>query len=109
MRIKQIYDDKVEFDDGTVVSAYHSQDCCESVWADFHSLVGQPRIDYVDFPEDLDIEVVPDFGFRMNKYFVPCYNQQNGYYSSSLSLIIEKPSGEKKEISISDGVQSFID
>lgn len=111
MRIKEIKEDSVVFDNGTVVSGLHEQDCCESVWASFKNLVGQPGVDYHDFPDAIEsvVEVVPEFGFRLDKYFIPCYNSQNGYYSSDLSLVITKPDNVKTTIDVSKGVQDFID
>ncbi len=38
MRIKEINDEKIIFDNGYVLSYYHEQDCCETVYADFEVL-----------------------------------------------------------------------
>lgn len=111
MKIIKIDYDGLVFDNGTIVSHYHSQDCCENVYADWASLKDQGLED-VEF-NDVVIEKVAGSGFRLvaankNAYFVPCYNYQNGYYSSNLTLII-KSNGEIKEISISDCVEDHID
>jgi len=85
---------------------YHSQECCEEVYADFSAL------NDTDFKEQMK-KIKPTFdqvvnsieklsyGFRVMGYFIPCYDIQNGYYSSKLELIItcEK---EKFVIDISD-------
>ena len=41
------------------------------------------------------------------KFFIPCYNEQNGYYSSNLELILHK--GKAKEtIDVSEYVKDEI-
>lgn len=52
----------------------------------------------------LIIEGVKDCGIRINGYFIPCYNEQNGYYSSNLELQI-KVGGKV----ISVDIQRFIE
>lgn len=76
------------------IDSYHSQDCCEHVYADFGILkyvVDEIKKETI---EDLYFIGVEGMGFLMcfnegyteKKYFIPCYNYQNGYYSSSLEL-----------------------
>ena len=109
MKITKISSEGIEFDDGIKVEDYHSQDCCESVWADWDAL---SDYDLIGFEiDDLlnSIEIVPDGGFRIAKHFVPCYNQQNGYYSSSLELRITYPDKLMVvTIDLSEGVQDQI-
>lgn len=38
MKIKEILDNKIKFDNGYELEAYHEQDCCENVYADFEIL-----------------------------------------------------------------------
>lgn len=54
--------------------------------------------------DTLEIEGIEDAGFRILTsgnlpVFVPCYNQQNGYYSSDLELIYKGETTEKMNIS----------
>lgn len=94
-------------------SSEHSQDCCEHVYADFKPLqwiIGdlQGRI-----TEKVVVKGVEGMGFLLcfydgyrasAKVFIPCYNYQNGYYSSGLDLRIKR--GETAtDISISDYVE----
>ncbi len=115
MKIIKISNTGLTFDDGTIVSHYHDQDCCESVYADWKSLKDQYLIgnNSPDF-SDITIEKVANSGFRLidsnkNGYFVPCYNYQNGYYSSNLSLTIERTNQKEEVIDISDCVEDHID
>lgn len=77
----------IEFDDKTVLIDYHDQDCCESVYADFSNL--DSDIMSYDFKE---IKIKPvkhgfKFGDSRRMFFVPCYNEQNGYYNDALDIL----------------------
>ena len=95
------------FDNGTTVVDEHRQDCCESVYADWDQLKDTDVLSH-DFQEDLIIEGVEDSGFRLEGYFIPCYNEQNGYYSDELEILIKKPGNKTKTIDISDFVEDKI-
>lgn len=77
----------------------HPQDCCEDVYADFSVLKDHiPQL--VDEYKSLIIKAVPEIGILLHfvnncsspyydkKIFIPCYNEQNGYYSDELNLCI---------------------
>jgi len=73
------------FDDGTGLIDYHEQDCCEHVYADFSNL--DSDILNHEF-KNINLQEASK-GFRFGdsrKYFVPCYNEQNGYYSDYLEI-----------------------
>jgi len=89
MKFKQYIEDGILFDDGTEITARHYQSCCEHVYADFEQLEDTGFME-AEF-HGVSIEVVPNNGFKLNGYFVPCYNRQNGYYGSNLELIIDQP------------------
>ena len=89
MRIQEITEDYILFDNGNVITYDHDQDCCETNWADFMSI----HDDFnkkIDFKEELEFEFVDGFGFRFgsNDYWiaVPCYSDQNGYYTSEIDI-----------------------
>lgn len=91
----QILDEElvVEYEEGKLsIKYYHGQDCCENVYADFSVLKYHLEdIKGKNFG-DLVIKGVIDMGFLLcladQKVFIPCYNSQNGYYSSDLELQI---------------------
>lgn len=90
MRIKEITDERITFDNGNHITYDHEQDCCEQNYADFEYLLDEAGIMSYDFPEDLEFEAVDGAGFRFGstyrKFFVPCYSEQNGYYSSDIDI-----------------------
>lgn len=123
MRIKKIDENYIVFDNGYELEAFHEQDCCEHVYADFEVLntynvstkTGQAiDIKEIDFEESLEklVQGILGMGFNMlskidEKFFVTCYNEQNGCYSSNLGLILHK--GKIREvIDISEFVKDEI-
>lgn len=124
MKIKEFKEESIIFDNGYKLEYYHEQDCCECVYADFEilkdynvSLVTGKNINIkeIDFEESLTklVEGVKEAGFNMiskigEKFFVPCYNSQNGYYSGNLELILYKENNVKEELDISDFVEDDI-
>lgn len=88
MRILNVIEYSIKFDNGKEISFDHDQDCCEINYADFEQLDSLAR--EVDFSEPLVFESC-DYGFRfgnppINMFFVPCYSIQNGYYSTALDI-----------------------
>lgn len=80
----------IEFDNGWIMCDCHWQDCCENVYAAWNHLKDEVGVNY-DFDEkSFRIEVVEGQGFRFGDgnimLFVPCYNEQNGYYNSNLEI-----------------------
>lgn len=104
MKIKEIQEDVLIFDNEAKITSYHESDCCEHHWADFSVVRGynintatgkQINIYDVDFSENVQeiIQLVEEIGFNLvaldgSKYFVPCYGSNNGYYSTDLELRI---------------------
>ena len=78
------------FSDGTMLIDKHYQDCCEHVYADWSTVAEESGLSYVDF-SNLTVEMVESGGIRIGngvqKFFVPCYNCQNGYYSDCLDIV----------------------
>jgi len=105
-----ITDDGIDFN-GIALCDYHSQDCCENVYADWSAMQ-----DYVEQIEGkkfktLTIKAVDEMGlllcFDDVKVLIPCHNEQNGYYSGDLELQIERDNIIKK-IDVSDFVKDNI-
>ena len=83
MKIKSIDDSAITFDNGMDITFDHVVDCREYNYAAFE--------ENFEFTENLIFEAVPDSGFRFgnspqNMVFVPCYSEQNGYYSSDVDI-----------------------
>lgn len=85
--ITEVTDDTVEFNDGSYIQWSHYQDCCENTYADFSQIedcVG------MKFRTPIQFEQADSYGFRfgngINMVFVPCYSEQNGYYSASVDV-----------------------
>lgn len=124
MKIKKICEDYIEFDNGTIIVDNHNQECCEHVYADWDYLrqyntlpqTGENiSIFDINFDDDIHnhIEYEKEMGIKLvskdgNKWFIPCYNSQNGYYGSDLSLKIQIPNKPKITIDISDYVKDDI-
>lgn len=89
MKIKDINEERILFDNGNTITYSHEQDCFECNYADFLQIDDIARS--WDFDENLDFESIEEVGFRFgnlpNKMvFVPCYSEQNGYYSSDIEI-----------------------
>jgi hypothetical protein len=108
MKIKTISSSGIVFDGDTRITHNHESDCCENVYADWQHLRDESGVMEHDF-KDLEIEKVNNSGFRLEGFFVPCYNEQNGYYSSDLELIIKYSNLKSKHINIGDCVKDEID
>lgn len=90
---------KLEGDKTIKFESLHDQDCCEHVYADF-SVMKYYKEQLVEKTlSDMVIKGVDKMGFllcfNINSYnsvkvFVPCYNEQNGYYSDSFSLKVDE-------------------
>ena len=97
-------------DDGNIIidgkyriNSYHNQDCCENVYADWARMQYFPSIPSGDGDVDVStvklvgditkssfVEPVEGVGFKIKceqgYILVSCYDHQNGYYSSNLTL-----------------------
>lgn len=84
-KYKGKFDDMLYLPNGYKIISYHSQSCCEQVYADFSVLD-----DTAFYKDNFDKVVLEgcDGGFRVNGYFVPCYDIQNGYYSNNLKILL---------------------
>ena len=90
MKIKEIQDEQIIFDNGETIGFRHDADCCEWNYADFNQLDDIAR--NATFTSPLVFEKVEESGFRFGNqpnrmFFVPCYSAQNGYYSSDLTIL----------------------
>ena len=95
MKIKEVTDEAICFDNGNTIVYNHDQDCCEWNYADFEQL-DDMALNY-DFDEKLIFEKIDGSGFRFGDkkvmFFVPCYSCQNGYYSSDIDIHYDNSKG----------------
>lgn len=88
MKIVEVNYEEVVFDNGSTIWYDHSQSCCEENYADFKQI--EDAAMNWEFDEDLQFEMVEDYGFRFGSggrmFFIPCYSQQNGFYSTNLNI-----------------------
>lgn len=103
-----ITDEKKEI----VFESKHDQDCCEHVYADFSVMKYHADELKGQWVREIVIKGVEEMGFALHlgskKIFVPCYNSQNGYYSSNLAIVITED-GVKTEIDLRGFVEDDID
>lgn len=89
MKIVNITEDQIAFDNGDTITHFHERDCCEKNFADFCYLEQETGIKDYDF-QGIQFEDAEEYGFRFGDdnrmFFVPCYSQQNGYYSNSVTI-----------------------
>jgi len=93
-KVIKIDSDFLEFDNGVVLTSEHESDCCESHFLSFNDLDIK---DFDDLEFDLDSDEfftrIEDYGISLNpiKGFpvrIAGYGNNNGYYSSELTLNI---------------------
>lgn len=107
-KIKGVIGDEILFDDGTRLISDHYQECCESHYLWFGDI---KEDDYEGLEFDLSTD---DFFERIEGYGIalkslnghplriPGYANNNGYYSSHLTLVIKLPSGDQREYDITE-------
>ncbi len=85
--IKEVNEDHILFSDGSKITCDHNQECCESNYADFKQVDNTAFLTRFTLP--LKFEQAPGgfrFGNENNMFFVPCYSEQNGYYSDEVDI-----------------------
>lgn len=90
MKIRQVTDEAIIFDNGNSITFDHEQDCCEYNYADF-SILNENVVNYnYDFKENLKFRAVEGMGFKFGSdgrwIFIPCYSEQNGYYTEEIDI-----------------------
>jgi hypothetical protein len=90
MKIVEVTDAYILFDNGNKIEDEHWADCCEYNYADY-SVLDERTINYdYDFDEDLEFESCEEgfkFGSNGHWIFIPCYSAQNGYYSMDVDIL----------------------
>ena len=88
-KIERVSEEEIFFSNGSTITFDHCADCCEWNYADFSQLEDLAKKTVFTFP--LTFEKVEGAGFRFGNYpqkmfFVPCYSEQNGYYSDEIEI-----------------------
>lgn len=100
MKINSWNDQLILFSDGSTITYDYEQECCEVNYADFSVLEmfynDEEFIDFtIEYAEDgfllilLGVGLVP----HAKKIFIPCYSEQNGYYSNNITVYAEHSDG----------------
>lgn len=101
-------DEKIIFDNGYTLNSYHYQDCFEYHWLDLEYITVE---DFAGLEFDLTDENfftrIPEFGIELTPINgwgvrIPGYGNNNGYYSSNLTLVLTDDKGSTIEFDISD-------
>ena len=95
LKVVSFDNDCIVFDNGVMLYSEHEQDCCEHHYLSFGDLTKEDfedvRFDltndsFFNRVEDYGIELIPIIGHPIR---IPAYGENNGYYSSDLTLILE--------------------
>ena len=88
-QIKVITAESIIFTNGDTIRHDHNQDCCENNYADFEQIDDLAK--QYEFRGELLFEKAA-CGFRFGDsrcmFFVPCYSEQNGYYSNEVTIYL---------------------
>lgn len=104
MEITSYDDEMIQFSDGSSITFDHDQDCCEHNYADFSVLDvfyhGESFTDYHVTHDNggfilvLEGVLIKGCGYE-KRIFIPCYSEQNGYYSDQIDIYINDKSRVK--------------
>jgi hypothetical protein len=91
-RIVKTEENLIKFDDGTEITCDHWQDCCEHNYADCEQIDDLAKA-YNFNTKKLRFVFIYGSGFCFGDrpermFFVPCYSEQNGYYTTDLDIYL---------------------
>ena len=108
MKVVSIDNETIVFEDGTKLCSYHEQDCCESHWLDFEHLQ-LSDFDGLDFDLSNDdfFEKIEGYGIALkptngHPVRIAGYGSNNGYYTTNLTLVVQKGRTNTREFDITD-------
>ena len=96
VKVTKVEQYSIHFEEDYFLTSEHEQDCCEAHYLSFEHLTLD---DFKDLTFDLSSDTffgkIEDYGIRLNPikgHFIqiPGYSDNNGYYSSNLTLVLEK-------------------
>jgi hypothetical protein len=108
MKVIEIKEESIVFEDGTLLYSYHDRDCCEHHYLDFtHITMGD--FDGLEFNLTADnfFEKVDNYGIRLlptngHPIGIPGYGDNNGYYSDELLLIVKFADSTEKKYDVTE-------
>ena len=110
MKIVEVTEWYIKFDDNSIITYTHEQSCCEQNYADFEQ-IDDLALTY-DYGNALDFDRAEGgFTFHGNKengrqctpdVYIPCYSQQNGYYTQDITIVYEGKNALSFEAEICD-------
>jgi len=81
---------------------------CEDVYADWKALEDMDLSSIMGKGKIIKVEIIKDFGFKLNDVSVPAYDEQNGYYSGALSISIDYGNFKlTTEVGNNDGIKQI--
>ena len=93
-KVISINSDSITFDNNTILTSYHDQDCCETHYLSFSDLI-LSDFDGLEFDLTSDnfFERIEGYGIALKplKGFpirIPGYGSNNGYYSADLEIVL---------------------
>lgn len=108
LRVINVNSDVIEFEDKITLRSHHDQDCCESHYLNLDDLTIEDfkGLEF-DLSNDSFFRRIPDYGIELipiqgHSVKIAGYGYNNGYYSSALTLIIQKDNKSIKEYDITD-------
>ena len=105
IKLTKFDDEMIYFSDGSTISYSHNQNCCECNYADFSVLENYKDLldkewnEFTVGPIDgmgimLTLIGNNEFGIPITPgILIPCYSEQNGYYSTNLDIAVNRPDG----------------
>lgn len=108
LKVVELFEGGLKFDNGISLYSEHERDCCESHYMstsdltleDFEGLEFDLSNDnFFERIEGYGIALKPINGFPVR---IPAYGDNNGYYSSNLSLVISGEDGFEKIYDITE-------
>ena len=112
IKLTKFDDEMIYFSDGSTISYSHYQECCECNYADFSALENYK--DLLDWEwDDFTVRPINGTGIMLtlighNEFgipiapgiLIPCYSEQNGYYSTDLDILVNRPDSKGYELNL---------
>lgn len=106
IKLTKFDDEMIYFSDGSTISYHHDQDCCECNYADFSVLENYKDLldkewdDFTVGPIDGTGIMLTLIGHNEFGILIPCYSDQNGYYSTDLDILVNRPDSKGYELNL---------